>query len=69
MYLALTVPITVYSYMNHSPVLNVEVIWHVKRYEDPTRPHGVTFQTPVIFSVTFAQKLLEKQALKGVKLQ
>ena len=70
MYLALTVSITMYSYMAHSPALNVETISScetlVKSIHDHIVPHS---RRQEFWGVTVVQKLLEKQALKGYKLQ
>jgi len=70
MYLALTVSITMYSYMTHSPALNVETVSSCEMLVKFKHDHMVSHSRRREFwGVTVVQKLLEKQALKWDKLQ
>lgn len=64
MYLALTVSITVYSYMAHSPALSVEAISSCEMLVS-LRPHGVALQTPVIFWGYGSKTLREAGTKRG----
>jgi hypothetical protein len=66
MYLALTVYITVYSYMAHSSALNVEAISSCETLVSPYKcTHGVALQTPVIFLGHGSKTLREAGTKRG----
>jgi hypothetical protein len=66
MYLALTVSITLYSYMAHSPALNGEAI---SSCETLLSLYKTTWCPTSDVSNFMVQTLFGKQALKGDKLQ